>query len=176
MQINEIAIALMSKKAAVLPTDTVWGIVSKHEDLIYTIKQRPIEKKVSKFVSSLNDIGMPSFFVKTLERYVPGALSIIWKNISYRIPNCQYLIKLLHLTGPLYQSSANISGQEPITSINEAKGKFKKWKDKIVFVENDPPENISFRPSTIINLDNLTVIRSGSINGEKIIKKLAKGQ
>lgn len=171
-QIDEIALALKSGKAAVLPTDTVWGIVSLNEGQIYTIKHRPVEKKVSKFVDSVDQIGLPSFYSDVLKDYVPGALTIIWHDVGYRIPNCPYLLQLLKLTGPLYQSSANISGKQPFQTSQETFKEFKNVLDRLIIVDNAPYEMLSQLPSTIINLDQMVVIREGEINGQEIIDKI----
>ncbi|MCQ2957117.1 MAG: hypothetical protein MJ233_04820 [Mycoplasmoidaceae bacterium] len=68
-QVNDIALALKAGKAVILPTDTVWGIVSTNEGLIYKIKQRDRAKKVIKFIDSVDKIGLPSFFAEVLKQY-----------------------------------------------------------------------------------------------------------
>lgn len=171
-QVNEIALALKSGKAAVLPTDTVWAIASLNEGQIYTIKSRSLEKKVCKFVATIDEIGMPSFFVDVLKPYMPGALTVVYKGMSYRIPNCQYIIDLVKLTGPLYQSSANISGKKPIAVSQEAFVEFKDYLDRIVIVDNAPYEPFGQQPSTIINLDSMTVVREGPIDGQALIDQI----
>jgi len=40
--------------------------------------------------------------------------------ISYRMPNHQKLLQLISLTGPLYSSSANLSGQNTISDYTDA--------------------------------------------------------
>lgn len=171
-QINEIALAIKSGKAAILPTDTVWAIASVSEQQIYAFKKRAPEKKVIKFIGSVEELELPSFFADVLKEYWPGALSVIWKGISYRIPGCSYLLDLLKLTGPLYQSSANISGKQPIKTSQEAFVEFKPFLERMIIIDNSPYEQCANQPSTIINLDNLTVVREGPINGQEIIDKL----
>lgn len=171
-QINEIALALKSGKAAILPTDTVWAIVSLNEAQIYTIKHRALEKKVSRFVASVEEIGLPSFLEDVIKEYMPGALTIVWKDLSYRIPDCSYIMDLVKLTGPLYQSSANISGKQPIAFSQQAFIEFKQFLDRIVIVDNAPYEPFCQQPSTIVNLDSLTVVRDGPIDGNEIIRKI----
>lgn len=171
-QIDEIALALKSGKAAVLPTDTVWGVVSLNEGQIYTIKHRPVEKKVSKFVGSVDEIGLPSFYCDVLKEYMPGDLTVIWHEVGYRVPKCDYLLQLLKLTGPLYQSSANISGKQPFQTSQETFKEFKTVLDRIIIVDNAPYEMLTQQPSTIINLDKMVVVRPGEVDGQAIIDKL----
>lgn len=171
-QINDITLALKSGKAVVLPTDTVWGIASLTEEQIYSVKHRAHEKKVIKFVSSIDEVGLPSFFAQVIKQYWPGGLSIIWKGISYRMPKCQYILEILKQTGPLYQSSANISGDQPITDAKQVPQVFQEHLKEIVVVDNHPKEELSYKPSTIIDLDKLIVARTGEIDGNKIINEL----
>lgn len=171
-QVNEIALALKDGKAAILPTDTVWGIVSLNENKIYQIKKRSFAKKVCKFVDSVDAIGMPSFLADVIKPYMAkGGLSVIWKGISYRVPTCSYLIDLLKLTGPLYQSSANISGKPPIVMSQQAAIEFRDSLNMLIIVDNSPWELSTNIPSTIVDLDQLKVVREGQVNGYSIIEK-----
>ena len=81
-QINDITLALKSGKAVVLPIDTVWGIASLTEEQIYSVKHRAHEKKVIKFVSSIDEVGLPSFFAQVIKQYWPGGLYLGEKPFS----------------------------------------------------------------------------------------------
>ncbi|MCQ3908163.1 MAG: Sua5/YciO/YrdC/YwlC family protein [Mycoplasmoidaceae bacterium] len=91
------------------------------------------------------------------------------------MPKCQYLIDLLRLTGPVYQSSANISGQEPVQSVQEVFSVFKAHYDHIVIVDNVPYEMPSQQPSTIIDLDNMKLVREGEVDGQAILNQINGG-
>lgn len=171
-QVNEIAFAIKNGKAAVLPTDTVWGLAALDERIIYQIKKRAPEKKVIKFIDSIEALGMPSFLSDVIQKYWPGGLSVIWKGISYRIPKCKYIQEIVKITGPLFQSSANISGDQPITDVAQIPQIFQEHLKDIVIVDNKPKEEISNKPSTIIDLDKLIVVRNGDIDGQKIINEI----
>ncbi|MCQ2957116.1 MAG: hypothetical protein MJ233_04815 [Mycoplasmoidaceae bacterium] len=82
------------------------------------------------------------------------------------------MIQLVAAVGPLYQSSANISGQEPIQSLRDVPRLFEESIDSLALVDNSPYYPLSNKPSTIINLDSMTVVRNGEINGQEIIDKL----
>ncbi len=172
-QVNEIALALKDGKAAILPTDTVWGIVSLTENKIYQIKKRSFAKKVCKFVDSVDAIGMPPFLNDIIQPYMDkGGLSVIWKGVSYRVPASAYLIDLLKLTGPLYQSSANISGKPPIVMSQQAAIEFRDSINSLIIVDNSPWEISSNTPSTIIDLDTMKVVREGQVDGHVILDKI----
>lgn len=176
-QVNEIALALKNDKAAVLPTDTVWGIVSLTENKIFKIKKRSLEKKVCKFIDSIDSIGLPPFLADIVRPYMNnGGLSIIWKGVGYRVPKCAYLIDLLKLTGPLYQSSANISGKPPIVMSQQAFVEFKDMLHALIIVDNSPWEQSTNQSSTIVDLDKCTVVRPGPVNGQEIIDKINKAK
>ncbi len=168
---KQIAKLLKTKKfAAVVETDTVMGLISLNPKLIYTIKNRQPQKKLIFFISSINQIpNFPSQYKKIITPYWPGSLTIIYNNISYRIPNHKKLINLIKLTGPIYSSSANISGCNPCIDYLDSEKIFKKHFSQIIFVKG---KNLTNKPSTIIDLDKLKIVREGSINGKEILDKL----
>ncbi len=90
------------------------------------------------------------------------------------MPKSQLLLKLMDKTGPLASSSANISGQDPITSIKQAQEVFKNNESELVLVE-DKDFKLSNTPSTIIDLDKFVVLRTGAIDGQKILDKIKEG-
>ena len=160
------------KKAAIVETDTVMGVVALNSDLIYTIKHRPLNKKLVSFVSSVNEIkDLTHREKKIINKYWPGPLTIVKNKLSYRIPNHTGVINLVKLTGPLFSSSANISDCDPVKDINEALQVFKENNDKIIFVQG---KNLTNTPSTIIDLDQYQVIREGAISGKEILKELCQ--
>ena len=67
--INEIAFELKSNKAVILPTDTVWGIISLDEKNIYRIKQRSLSKKIITFVHDIKLLNLPSNIENVISKY-----------------------------------------------------------------------------------------------------------
>ncbi len=90
------------------------------------------------------------------------------------MPNSKLLLQLMDKVGPLASSSANISGKDPIESIDEAKKVFSDKANELALVE-DKNFNISHAPSTIIDLDKFVVLRTGAIDGQKILDQIKKG-
>jgi L-threonylcarbamoyladenylate synthase len=84
------------------------------------------------------------------------------------MPNEKNILKLISIVGPVFSSSANISGNEVFKNVFEAKKDFDNIKN-LIFV--DGKKNSSL-PSTIINFDTKEIIREGCISGSEIIKLL----
>jgi len=58
-EIDNVVFELLNQKAVIIPTDTVIGIISKNQNLIYEIKNRPKSKKIITFLadhSQLKDL------------------------------------------------------------------------------------------------------------------------
>ena len=161
-----------NKYAAIVQTDTVIGIVSHNPELIYQIKNRPSNKKLILLISNIDDVkSLTDKERKVINKYWPGGLTIIKNQVSYRMPNHDDLLTLIDFTGPLYSSSANISGKEPIKNTLDAFDEFSQNASKLLIVEG---KTLSNQPSTIVDLDQMKVIRNGKINGNKIIEELCK--
>lgn len=172
-QTKKITEELQNGKCLIARTDTVLGIMSLKNETIYEIKERPLEKKVGCFIDHPQDIpNLPEELLPLLYKCWPGKISIIYHDVSYRIPRFFPLLKLLEKTNKLYQSSANISGKETASTINEAIYIFSDKLDKLIFVIGNPPKNS--KASTIISLDEKKIIRTGQIDGSRVLDEYIK--
>ncbi|TDV24457.1 tRNA A37 threonylcarbamoyladenosine synthetase subunit TsaC/SUA5/YrdC [Mycoplasmopsis mustelae] len=141
-------------------TDTVLGIGGPVNDdvldAIYHLKKRPNDKKVVILVGSISQARQFSQWnqdaEKLAEQLWPGAATIIINNQGFRMPNQTGLLRFLNKNGPMYVSSANISGQLPI-SLKQASCVFPEIKHIYNFGSG------SNQPSTIYNLDTKKVIK-----------------
>lgn len=135
-------------------TDTVVGIGGpvKEQTLkdIYFLKNRPFNKKMIILVSSIKQAQSFSEWTKeatiVAQKYWPGPYTIIVNNQGFRMPDCLKLLEFLTINGPAYVTSANISGQKPLS--------FKETKQ--VFPHLGAYHNFgkgNNKPSTLINLD-----------------------
>lgn len=164
---------------AVIPTDTVYGVVARASDpkavlRLYELKHR--ENKpgtlVAYDIDQLVELGVERHYLKEVERFWPGAVSVIvpcGENLAYlhqdkgslaiRIPSDEWLRSILKETGPLITSSANQPGEPPATTIDEAKRYFG---DKVTFYEDRGVINRD--PSTIIRINEgaVEIIRQGA--------------
>jgi len=124
--LDEIAGVLRAGGVALLPTDTIYGLhaVATNEQAVARIrsmKERGDDKPFVVIASSIDQL-------ETLGATIPDALRQIWpapltaivasgaKTIAARIPNLTWLRALLDRTGPLISTSANRSGEPPITA------------------------------------------------------------
>jgi L-threonylcarbamoyladenylate synthase len=166
----------------VIPTDTIYGIVGSAlkptvVEKIYEIRKRRKEKPMIVLISSINDLEL--FEIK-LEEDIKRRLLQIWPNpvsiilpsdsekfsylhrgtnsIAFRIPDNSLLIALLKKTGPLVAPSANLEGEDPSKTIDEAK---KYFGDKVNFYIDGG--NLKSSYSTLVKLsgNNLEVLRQG---------------
>ncbi|MGH2734850.1 MAG: L-threonylcarbamoyladenylate synthase [Actinomycetota bacterium] len=137
--------ALRTGKLVVLPTDTVYGVAALPRArgsiaAIFEAKGRPTDKALPVLAASIDDLTeVVSFDARAVElggRYWPGPLTIVlprkvtWPydlggddstSVAVRIPRSEMARGLLELTGPLAVTSANLSGESPATTIEEAR-------------------------------------------------------
>ncbi len=181
-QFAEIKQVLDNSGVLLVPTETVFGLAVKFDDeravrRLMQIKDRGFNsgKVFPLMLSHKEDIHN---FVKVnqtaqnlIDENFPGELTIIlpkkngWKNfyfdhydqIGIRIPKHDFLLELIHLTGPLLVTSANLRDEEPIKNYAEAA---KLNVDAVVQAELEPNY-----PSTIIEVvdDKIKIIRQGSL-------------
>ena len=120
---------------AVVPTETVYGVISRVTDegaeRIYTLKHRSGSKRLGWFVDNLRmleDHGV--ILTPTVRglarRFMPGALTVIAPtvdggSIGVRMPDHPFLSALLAEFGePLLQTSANLSGAPDSLTLEDA--------------------------------------------------------
>lgn len=175
------SILLQPAAVAVIPTDTVYGVVARAQDeaavqRLYALKHR--EQKpgtvIAANLTQLEQLGFKHRYLKAVEQYWPGAVSVIIPlsdpaltylhqgkcALAVRIPNNPELQELLFATGPLMTSSANDPGKPTATTIQQAQAYFG---DKVdVYVDGGAIEN---PPSTIIRIidDAVEVVRAGAV-------------
>jgi L-threonylcarbamoyladenylate synthase len=132
------AVEILLRPGAVLllPTETVYGLVCRASDeaacrKLFELKQRPASKVIGWFVSGSEMLEKYGVILdarcrKLLERYTPGALTVIAPTASgltqgFRIPDHPLLEKILELLGePLAQTSANASGNPDAANCADA--------------------------------------------------------
>ena len=133
---SAVAEALRAPDAvAVVPTETVYGVVSRvtpgGSERIYALKHRAGSKRLGWFVGDWR--GLEKYGVrltptvrKFAERFMPGAITIIAPtedggSIGFRVPDHPFLAALLAELGePLFQTSANLSGAPDSLTLDDA--------------------------------------------------------
>ena len=153
------------------PTDTVYGIGvdafnSEAISLIYKIKKRTEKKPLVLFVKDRETIKRYAYINKTaqklIENFLPGPLTLILKaknrapegvvtkkgTVGIRIPDNEIVSKLLREhSHPLATTSANISGEDEISSASSIASIFKNRLGIVV----DGGELKSKIPSTVLD-------------------------
>lgn len=167
---------------AVMPTDTIYGIVGNALDKdvvnkIYNTRKRSPSKPCIILVGDIKELKKFSIILTVkqkdvLKKYWPGPVSIILDclddrfaylhrgtmTLAFRIPKIKELQKFLLKSGPVIAPSANTEGESPSKNIQDAK---KYFEDNVqYYVDNG---DIVGKSSTVIKLD-----KDGSI---KIIRK-----
>ena len=119
----------------VLPTETVYGVVSRvggaGAERIYALKHRSGDKRLGWFAGAWRTLGdhgvqLTPAVRRLAERYLPGPLTIIAPtadggSIGFRIPDHPFLQALLAELGePLLQTSANRSGEPDSLTLSAA--------------------------------------------------------
>ncbi|HEY4513660.1 MAG TPA: L-threonylcarbamoyladenylate synthase [Candidatus Paceibacterota bacterium] len=139
---------LKNNGVAVIPTDTVYGLVGSALSLpvvnrIYSLRRRNPEKPCIILIGEPEEIKKFSIILSTeqgkkIGEYWPGAVSIVFdcedenfsylyrgtKTLAFRIPAQEKLRDMLTETGPLIAPSANPEGLPVAQNITEAEAYF----------------------------------------------------
>ncbi len=184
---------LQSGGVALLPTDTVYGLLASplHPAAIakiFALKGRAASKNLPVLVANTTQISALGVRLtprsKTLlaSRFLPGALTMVlplttppdWlagrAELALRIPDDAALLTLLRQTGPLLATSANASGQDTPAEVPEILAQLKGAPD--IVVEDGPRQG---KPSTLIDCQTtpFTVLRRGALADADIKEILA---
>ncbi len=176
-----IAHLLKNGAIAVLPTDTVYGLVCAASDSaavqrLFKLKEREAKPGtvLAASVQQLIDLGIRARYLQTAAYYWPNPISVIMpcddrlaylhqgkQSLAVRIPDDPLLRGLLKISGPLMTTSANLPGEPVCQTAAEAKTRFGTAVDLYV----DAGSLGSRLPSTIIRVhdDGVEVVRRGAV-------------
>lgn len=189
---NTFAKHLKSGAVAVIPTDTIYGIVGPAKnpsvvEKIYRLRKRASSKPMIILAASIDQIKKLGVKInlrqiKILNKLWPNKISIIIdcpfkklhylhrgkKTLAFRLPDNEFLQDLLETTGPLVAPSANFEGKKSSEDISGAKQYFKDNVD--FYIDGGKLKSL---PSTVVRLEklNFTILREGVV---KIPKELLK--
>jgi L-threonylcarbamoyladenylate synthase len=176
--LDELADVLRAGGVALLPTDTIYGLhaIATNEDAtarIRAMKGRGDDKPFVVIASSIEQL-------RAFGAIVPEQLSGIWPapltailgrgeaTIAARIPALEWLRSLLDRTGALVSTSANRSGEPPITSPEALANDLQNSLDALL--DQGPREG---KPSTIVDFtgDEPKLIREGDPAFAQFLRK-----
>jgi len=139
---------LLRGDIAVIPTDTLYGIVARANDVeaverVYAVRGRNLSKPVIVLIAEKKDLALFDIILSLeqnifLDQVWPRKVSVILpcahakfkhihrgsEGIAFRVPDKEVLRELLKKTGPLIAPSANKEGLPPAETIGEARAYF----------------------------------------------------
>ena len=169
---DRLAEALAGGQVAIIPCDTMYGIVGvapDTEDRIRTIKGRGESKPFlqlvgeATWVTRVSDSPLPP----SLSKYWPGPLTIVFPTrqggtVALRLPDSLFLRRLLKAVGrPLYSTSVNRASEDPLVDVAAMRREFERDVDLIFDAGNLPPGP----PSTLVDItvSPYRVLRLGAV-------------
>lgn len=195
--IDEATRVMLNGGLVIYPTDTVYGLGANPFDRvaierIFKVKGRgrkPLPVLISN-LSAVSDIVTITWEAKRLAEYFwPGGLTIILRikqmeewlvgvtqgtgKLGIRQPNSPIALMLAEsIGGMIIGTSANLSGEKPPRSVDEA---LTQLDGKVELALDAGPSEVGV-PSTVIDLtcDPPRIIRRGAINVSKIENVLGK--
>ncbi|NIJ10876.1 tRNA threonylcarbamoyl adenosine modification protein (Sua5/YciO/YrdC/YwlC family) [Saccharomonospora amisosensis] len=188
------AAAVRSGRLVVLPTDTVYGIGTDAFDGVAVrgllqAKRRGPDMPVGVLVGSWSTVdglalGVSRQARMLIEAFWPGDLSIVlphspslnWDlgttrgTVMLRMPLHPVALELLREVGPMAVSSANVSGQPPAATAQEA---LDQLGDSVAVYLDGGPSGEPV-PSTIVDLtgEEPVLLREGAVSAEAVSEVL----
>jgi len=156
--------ALRSGRAVILPTDTVYGLCAlpEHEDVLYELKGRDRSKPVALIAADVDDLlaTVPELDRAALERYLPGAYTLVFESAGVRVPNLPpATAEVVREVGVVAATSANLSGGTDPRRVEDIPEEIRAAAGAIVDAGELPGV-----PSTVIDVrgDEPVVLRQGA--------------
>lgn len=195
MSIEAAVEAVRSGRLIVMPTDTVYGIGTRPDardatGRLFDAKGRPRDLQLPILVASVRDAESAGVFDhrarRLAETFWPGALTIVvprstlaarWDlggdgaTVGIRLPAHPLARAVLAGTGPMAVTSANPSGEAPLSSCDELEAAFG---DAVaVYLCEEGP--LRGRASTVVDLAHgePRVLRAGGIAESEVRRSLA---
>ena len=166
-----------------VPTETVYGLVcdAAHEGArakIYDMKRRPASKLLTLFFASVQAASdalpeMPETAKRFAAAFCPGPVTLIVPDgdafTGFRIPDHPALLRLLSAYGrPLASTSANLSGQPPAHSADEALASLALPPNGVMDGGPISPDSVA---STVVRIDRdgvWSILRPGPVTEEML--------
>ena len=186
--------ALVAGQIVGIPTDTVYGlaVAALHTDAadrLFTVKRRPRRLDLPVLVADVEQAlelatAVPDTATRLMERWWPGALTIVVPRrpdleadlgddeatVGVRCPDHPIPIALCRTVGPLATTSANLHGDETLTTAAEVVATFG---DSLALVLDGG--TCAGSPSTVVDCtgQDVKLLRDGRIPWEQLQASLA---
>lgn len=184
--------ALDNHKVVAFPTETVFGVGVKFNDVIaldtlMEAKNRDYSKAVTLMVNDISDIEKYAYVNdnarKIINHFMPGMITLVMKRkecvdpvmtngkdtIGIRIPDSEYVLELLKRAGPMLVTSANLSNHINTTTTSQV---LEQLDGRIeLVVDGKTLDNVA---SSVIDVtsEDIKVLREGKIKEEDIRRVL----
>lgn len=177
--VDEAVAAIEQGAMVIVPTDTVYGIAARPEaaTAIFDVKRRPRDKALPVLGSDADQLGgiaeLDDAARALAEEHWPGPLTLVVRRkgtftadlggtnpdtVAIRVPAHPVAIELLQRTGPLAVTSANVSGDPPATTYEEACALAR----ELICLDGGTCDGV---PSTVLGLvGEPVVLRKGSLD------------
>lgn len=183
---TELVADAIAGKVVSFPTDTVPALAVKPElgDSIYQLKQRSTDKPLILLGSSIDELldyitysdSDLAAWQDLIQQHLPGALTLVLpasdlvpraintkdtNTVGIRIPDCQVAREILKQAGVLATSSANISGQNALETMDAIERAF----PSVSVLNKKNSYSGSGLPSTVViwQQQHWKTIRQGSV-------------
>jgi L-threonylcarbamoyladenylate synthase len=176
--LDEIAAVLRAGGVALLPTDTIYGLhaLAINEEAVARVRSMKERGDQKPFVT----IAASAEQLEHLGATIPDVLREIWpapltailasdaRTIAARVPDLAWLRALLDRTGPLISTSANRSGEPPITTPEMLANDLVEGLDAVL--DAGPREG---QPSTIVDFtgEEPRIVREGDPGFSQFLRK-----
>ena len=185
--LSSVAGAFANHEVALVPTETVYGLMCLYQDTeaeqkIFKIKERDSSKLLQVLISDtkqLAELDVKSFpaLEALSEAFWPGPMTIILEDSEgrthgARIPDHPVPLAIInHLNKPLAATSANISGEAPALHFQQAVDEIPSL--PAIGIDSGPCEIQS--SSTVLKLseNSFTILREGPISEQDIRDKIS---
>lgn len=177
---------LLSRGAIVaIPTDTVYGVAiagSRPDRLgaLFELKRRPLDRRIPILVTGMTQILEAGWPVderahRLVEQFWPGALTLVLPSAdgsttqAFRSPDSAVALELIRASGPLFATSANVSGELDTLSGDDVLIAFATQQDELAAVVDGGPVPGGVA-STVIDLSAspARILREGPISREQL--------
>ena len=176
LSVDELAARLMTNEVGIFPVDTIYGIQAiaseKMAERLYEIKKRPKSKNFITLMT-LEDLRASDLIVpEELYDVWPAPLTAILADRNgvthaVRVPTDRFLYDVISITGPIYSTSVNISGEPTLLTFDDISPVFDGKVNYILNTEVEPGS-----PSTLIDMtkEPRVLIRQGAFDASSLLK------
>ena len=172
----------------VIPTDTVYGLAGRADladavQAIFEVKGRPKERALPVLGAGVDDLRSVADFsdeaLVLAARFWPGPLTLVvprakrftfdlggmdHSTVGVRVPAHPLALELLGETGPVAVTSANLSGHEAASTVDDAREML--GSSVTVYLDGGP---LAGAPSTVARVgDGLEVLREGGVGESEL--------